>query len=654
MRFEFFNRTVDNQFTFALFEFLLAGVVVVILLRKWRRSSDKSQFLLLPGAILLSLSVGTAAISHGAQFLYGVQLAKWPWSLSSHSSEAGAWLFLLLAATVETPRRIKLCWIGALFLALLSLLILVSPMAAPGLLSSPSEGTLVALDVTAALLLAVSLASSYRRRALSRFLPPSLLLFLVATLLHFQSGEVVVFPQSSSRLALWNLEQISFSLGLLLLALAMGETSANLFDTVFVRVQVVFIVLASLLILVVTRTERSEFLDNLRVRFQGLGLFSVASLEQSLEGGDSLSEAAQRENLLTRIVVDFGNNPELSAIHLVCRREAFVFEIDDLGQISTASYPDGDFTPSRFFDQNRYFLIQTFPALREASQLDRVDIYGSKLELDRHSRKRTVLIFILFTGAVGCATMLVGFVVRGAELKLDRQQKELQQASKLALVGELAGSVAHEVNNPATTIMSRASYLLGRWKKRNLPESDQEDLGVIVEEAGRIAHVTGSLLGFSRKHVLDLSPLDICDVIRRSIQVMGPDLEAAGVHISVDGCPCPRQISGDKHSLIQVFVNLFRNSIDAMPEGGELVIRVYWRNDLPKRLIIEIRDSGIGMEDEVQESVFLPFFTTKPLGKGTGLGLSVAHGIISEHQGSIHLESRRGKGTTFVIELPCL
>lgn len=159
-------------------------------------------------------------------------------------------------------------------------------------------------------------------------------------------------------------------------------------------------------------------------------------------------------------------------------------------------------------------------------------------------------------------------------------------------------------------------------------------------------------MGFSRKHVFEISSVSICEVIEKSLSLVRGDLCARSIEVTIRGCPCPEQVAGDRNALVQVFVNLFRNAFDAMPEGGEISIDVSVSHETKPSLHVLFSDTGAGIAKEHLERIFVPFFTTKETGKGTGLGLSVVHGIISEHKGSIRVESRRGSGTSFYIQLP--
>lgn len=665
MSLELFTRTLENRFVFHLFEFLLSGVIAVVIMKAWRRRSGegvfRSQWRLLPASLLLSLALGYSALSTGARFFLHMEMAELPVSLASHLCLIAAWTLIALQFVPVLPasaaRRFR-GWALACSLIVLSLGLIFLAPDRPG--AQPLlQGAARILDATGLVILAATVYFVLRSGVpAGRTLAAALSLFWVAGILHLGSAEIVSFPVPVTELRFWNLEQLVFSAALLLLALAIGEMSTELFDIVFIRVQMAFIVLASVIILVVTSTERAEYLMQAQDRSRNLATFLTAGLESLAGSGEPLSSALQREDLLGRIVTDFGNLPELAGLHISAGSQAAAFTIGSRGEIRKAvsTTPAGEPFIREFLNQDRYFLIGSLPLRRN---LGKIELYGAKEYFDRYARKRTLLIFSLFTGAVALATLMIGLVAHHAEGTLHRQeeeirtrQEELVMVSKLAMLGELAGSVAHEVNNPATTIMSRSSFLLKKWKGGGLPPDDRHDLAVILEEARRIARITTSLLGFSRRHVFEIGPVSIGEVVEKSISLLEDDLKEGGVRVAVQGCASTPAVAGDRNSLVEVFINLLRNAVDAMPGGGTVRIEAGPAAD-PSFVRIRFSDTGEGIAAEHLSRIFVPFFTTKRTGKGTGLGLSVVYGIIAEHKGSIRVESRQGEGTTFHIELPC-
>lgn len=656
--------TLDNRLIFHLFEFLLSGVIALVILRAWRNRSKNAffskQWCLLPAGGLFVLSFGYCVVLVGVRFFLHAEVAEMPVIFASHLCLTIAWMFIFLQSWTVPKMSLPYCFGIGLGVACLSVFSLLFG-------SHSSKGTASfevlarILDGVALLVLAVTI---YRLLGLvvfpaRRILLASLGLFWLGTVFHLGRGELVSFPIPANQLLFWNLEQFTFLAALFLLALAIGEMSTNLFDIVFIRIQIAFLILASLIILVVTGTERTEYLAELRNRSQSLGKYVAAGLESAARRGQTLARTVSQEDLLGRIAADFGNLPELLAVQVAATEESATLEIAPNGQIRTVVSTTPDRDALRFQDQDQYVLIDSFLVNWSDQTTARIRLYGSREHVDRYTRRRIVLIFGLFTGAVALATIMIGLVVHHAQWMLQKQdeeirarQEELAMASKMSVLGELAGTVAHEVNTPATTILSRASFLLKKWKKMGLPRETEEDLGAIVEQAQQVARITTSLLGFSRRHVFEITSVSICEVIEKSVSLIEEDLKRRSISVNIRGCPCSYPVAGDANALVQVFINLLHNAIVATPEGNSLSIEVSAVDGDEPRVLVRLSDTGVGIPEEHLPRIFVPFFTTKQMGKGTGLGLSVVYGIITEHRGSIKVESQEGKGTTFCIELP--
>jgi signal transduction histidine kinase len=261
----------------------------------------------------------------------------------------------------------------------------------------------------------------------------------------------------------------------------------------------------------------------------------------------------------------------------------------------------------------------------------------------------------LLTAVAGNA----GIALRNARLYDDLRRRiedvqsahaQLSQSAKLAALGELAASVAHEVNNPLMVIFAHADRL-----RREGPTDPavRARLEAIDEQAHRAARILRRLLDFARRREPERGPVDIREVLQRSLDLMAARLTHAGIVPDVDHVGELYHVIGDRDQLTQVFVNLFNNALDAMPGGGTLTVRSEVRSaDGIPCLTVSVSDTGVGIGAEEAPHVFQPFFTTKPDGKGTGLGLSVSQGIIRNHEGTIEVVSERGKGSTFLVSLP--
>ena len=230
-----------------------------------------------------------------------------------------------------------------------------------------------------------------------------------------------------------------------------------------------------------------------------------------------------------------------------------------------------------------------------------------------------------------------------AELK--RAQKQIVQSEKLAALGQMSASLAHEVNNPLGIIKN---YILILSESIDDNDPNRRNLKMIKEEVDRIARIVKSLLDFSRPENNKMTRLDLSSILKQTVSLIDKELVKREIKIKTQ-LPenlCPVMGSGDQ--LKQVFLNLLVNSKDFMPDGGEITISA--RNtDLGAE--IELSDTGCGIKKENISQIFEPFFTTKQEGKGTGLGLWICYGIIQRHGGTIQAK-RKKKGTSFLLTLP--
>lgn len=235
-----------------------------------------------------------------------------------------------------------------------------------------------------------------------------------------------------------------------------------------------------------------------------------------------------------------------------------------------------------------------------------------------------------------------------------RTQAGLVRAGKLAAVGEIAGEVAHEVNNPIAIISAKARLLLANHRVE-ISEKVAEELTKITQMADRVARIVQGLLSYSRPSAGLREPMDIRTPIRKTLELVEQRARLSGVRI-VTHLPASRlPVVANADELEQVFLNLFINSMDAIKDGGRLTVSaVLASNGSDSGSVCEIlvEDTGSGIAPEIQNRVFEPFFTTKAEGEGTGLGLSICLGLIQSHGGSIELTSEPGQGTRVTVRLP--
>jgi len=237
---------------------------------------------------------------------------------------------------------------------------------------------------------------------------------------------------------------------------------------------------------------------------------------------------------------------------------------------------------------------------------------------------------------------------RSMEKKLQETQLQLLQSEKLRSLGEMAAGVAHEINNPLGGILIYASLLL-----EDLPPNDprRADLEKIVQEATRSKEIVKSLLEFARQSGPKMELTDINKSITDGLLFLENQATFHNIEIMKELDPSLPPIWGNAGQLKQVFMNIIINAADAMHGRGILSIKTYLSED-GKDVIIQFRDTGDGIPEDILSRIFDPFFTTKEVGKGTGLGLSMSYGIVKEHKGTIEVDTARGKGTTFNVILP--
>jgi len=222
-------------------------------------------------------------------------------------------------------------------------------------------------------------------------------------------------------------------------------------------------------------------------------------------------------------------------------------------------------------------------------------------------------------------------------------EEEIRRADKLSAIGVMASGVAHEIRNPLGIVKTIAQTIK---ESEGLSEVDLEGVSIIIDEVDRANSVIKEILNFSKIEKGELLNSNVYDLVNDVIKITHKFAENKLVLIETDidkSISCMMDVSKMK----QVFMNLIMNAVDAMPEGGKIIIQGTLQ---PDSVILKIVDNGSGIPEEKLDSIFNPFYTTKD--KGTGLGLSITHKIIKDHNGTIKVSSTSGKGTEFVIKLP--
>ena len=229
---------------------------------------------------------------------------------------------------------------------------------------------------------------------------------------------------------------------------------------------------------------------------------------------------------------------------------------------------------------------------------------------------------------------------------LQDRTSELAQSEKLSAVGQLAAGIAHDVKNPLGVIKGLAEEI-----EEDMPANSNsiQHLRVIQDNASRADAILNDLMTFSRQSAFEMKYQNICDTVHKAVRLTGYLARKGYVEIDVETKTDQIMTYFASQQIEQVLINLIQNAVQAMPEGGKLLIKV---SEAFGNISISVADTGLGIKEENLRKVFDPFYTTKPEGEGTGLGLSVSYGIIKKHQGTIKVESVIGVGTTFLINLP--
>jgi len=271
-------------------------------------------------------------------------------------------------------------------------------------------------------------------------------------------------------------------------------------------------------------------------------------------------------------------------------------------------------------------------------------------------RDRRIVLWSLANIYAEDGTTVLSTIAQGTDIterkRAEAEREELEQkaqlASRLAAIGEMTSGIAHEINNPLTSVIGFAQLVMGR----NIPDDVREDIGVIHSEAQRAAEVVKNLLTFARKHAHTRQPTNINSVVEDTLKLRAYEHRINNTQVITQLDPNLPEIMVDYFQMQQVFLNIILNGETAMLEAhnkGTLIITTQKVNNTIK---VSFTDDGTGIAEENLSRIFDPFFTTREEGKGTGLGLSISHGIVAEHGGRIYARSKLGEGTTFVVELP--
>jgi signal transduction histidine kinase len=239
------------------------------------------------------------------------------------------------------------------------------------------------------------------------------------------------------------------------------------------------------------------------------------------------------------------------------------------------------------------------------------------------------------------------------ELKYSRAKinemhfEQLQRADKMVTLGELTAAMAHDINNHAAIIMSRADFLLLEAQKNIEKNNSVDDLEVIMDQIDKISSITGSILKHSKKQTSNFTEIDLVKLVENSLSMLKPIVKKSGVNL-IEQIKVHRAIiNGDANQLEQMILNLVSNALDAVKKGGDVKVTL---SSIDKKYYeLKVEDNGIGIDEQSLKKIFSPFYTNKAADKGTGLGLFIVEKICKEHNATIECESKVNFGSTFTI-----
>jgi two-component system NtrC family sensor kinase len=241
--------------------------------------------------------------------------------------------------------------------------------------------------------------------------------------------------------------------------------------------------------------------------------------------------------------------------------------------------------------------------------------------------------------------------------QLKAAHHKLMHSDRLASLGQLSASVAHEINNPVSGVLNLSMLMQRIMTEDGVPKDRVPEfrryLGLVVSETARVGRIVSDLLAFSRRSKPQRANADLNRLVQSTVALVGHKLKLSNVCIELHLAPELPQVFCDASQMQQVVLNLLLNSAQALQgrENGKLDVRTVAAQN-GEFVVLEVQDNGEGIAEENLTRIFEPFFTTKADGKGVGLGLAVLYGIVQEHGGEVVVQSRRGEGSTFTVTLP--
>jgi two-component system NtrC family sensor kinase len=400
----------------------------------------------------------------------------------------------------------------------------------------------------------------------------------------------------------------------------------------------------------------------------GIRVFQVRSIPIKLDDGSVGKLGHLKDITETRKL-------ELEVRDLAARRRAiedganraelgiFILQEDEGGEARFRFGSDAfckltGYDASELFDKSLAELVHpdSLPEIMERLRLTRRgEILDHAMEIKMVRKDRTP---IIGRGSLGLASheghvAMIGFLRDISKRRM--AEKALWRSQRLASIGRLAAEIAHELNNPLTSVVTFSKLLSSIMRQEPFPVHRLPELrnyvNYLQSETDRCASISRTLLDFSRQTKIEIKENDINAILEKTIAIVKHRAGLDQIEIRTQYASELPLVSCDFGRLQQVFVNILLNAIEAMPQGG--VLTVATELDPTEHVIeVHITDTGTGIPEEDLERIFEPFFTTKEEGKGVGLGLSVAYGVIRQHHGEIQVQSRLGEGTQVTIQLP--
>lgn len=405
------------------------------------------------------------------------------------------------------------------------------------------------------------------------------------------------------------------------------------------------------------RPEHLTYIETATQQPDSKSISQIAKLIQSYSSSNQIIEALREFTVLRFSVIDCAMFLlDSASSHLISATETTSTQMQftarkleeegitdwALKQKKTIAIPNiADISPART-------TLVLAPLFLRGTAVGVFIVHSSLEEPNFEQYELNALTMLAESAAIAIDNIRSSSEISRMNLRLNTLNKQMLQSAKLASIGELAGSISHEINNPLQILVGHIQLL-----ESGVGDSTRR-LQIIKEQVYRIGDITRRLLDFARAVPADMRPeqVNLVSLIEDVLLFTGSQLRRDGIEIERDFEKPEPIVSGMKAQLEQVILNLVINARDAMPDGGKLTIAVFRENN--KFATVSIADNGCGIASEHIEHIFDPFFSSKPAGKGTGLGLSISREIISQHNGTISVASELRKGTTFKISMPTL